>query len=74
MLTSIVKSIRDSFRKLYMENKWRKANTHNFTKAGRIFPISIVMVGMNTYGVINVHYYKQKAESLIIWFLLLNCR
>ena len=37
-----------------IRKKWGRANTHNGTKMGNIFPIESVQVGNCTYGVLNV--------------------
>ena len=39
--------------------KWRKANSHNFTKAKSMFNIDEVIVGKGTYGDLNVLNYNK---------------
>ncbi|MFM5038897.1 CatB-related O-acetyltransferase [Aeromonas veronii] len=45
---------------------WRKLNNSNHTVAGNIFPIHLVRVGSNSYGVVNIRYWKHPKEGLSI--------
>lgn len=45
---------------------WRNLNNSNYTVAGNIFPINLVRVGSNSYGVVNVRYWKHPKEGLSI--------
>lgn len=48
------------------QRKWRKQNGHNYTKAGRLFPIEKVTVGNYTYGTLNIVSYENSDEQLTI--------
>lgn len=45
---------------------WRKKNSHNETLVSEYCPIECVTVGKETYGMLNVHWYGQKEERLMI--------
>lgn len=55
-----------NIRLLSFQERWRKNNSHNATSAGNIFPEYVVSVDNNTYGVLNIHYYKDPKERLVI--------
>lgn len=48
------------------QREWRERNSHNYTKAGRIFPIEKVKVGNYSYGTLNVVSYDNMDENLLI--------
>ena len=55
---------RGSFYRKYRQNKWRKANLHNFTEAGeRAFDFAKVKVGKGTYGVINLFQFDYNSTG-----------
>lgn len=62
----LLREFRDHIKLLKFQEEWRKNNSHNSTEAGRVFPQNVVSVGDKTYGVLNVHYYKQPEEALSI--------
>lgn len=47
------------FKLAWFQVKWRKANKHNHTGVGTVFPIEIVNIGRNTYGTINAYYFPE---------------
>ena len=46
--------------------QWRKKNPCNFTKMGKVFDISKVNVGVNTYGDINLFNFEKSNAKLAI--------
>jgi acetyltransferase-like isoleucine patch superfamily enzyme len=48
------------------KESWRKNNIHNFTEAKTEFNSSIVSVGKNSYGYLNVISYGVTGEKLVI--------
>lgn len=51
---------------LLFKRKWRKSNLKNETIAGTVFPVNKVIVGDYTYGVLNVHYFGNPREKLLV--------
>ena len=51
---------------LLFKRKWRKSNLKNETIAGTVFPVDKVIVGDYTYGVLNVHYFGNPREKLLV--------
>lgn len=66
VIKNILRECRTQFQLLKFQEKWRSCNQKNFSVAGNIFPMDVVEVGEKTYGTLNVHYYKQDAERLMI--------
>lgn len=66
ILKQLAKNVKKYFRILVFQDKWRKQNSNNSTKAGNIFPIDKVSIGKHTYGTLNVHCYNQPEEHLSI--------
>ena len=66
VIKKLLREFRDHIRLLKFQEEWRENNSHNSTEAGRLFPQTVVSVGEKTYGVLNVHYYKQPGEMLRI--------
>lgn len=66
VLKALLREWRDHIRLLKFKEKWRQSNPGNSTTAGTVFPPDVVTVGDHTYGTLNVHYYKQPEEHLII--------
>lgn len=62
MLNKIVRIFK--FKKFKLE--WRKSNSHNFTYPTSIFPMQKVEVGNFTYGNLDVRYFGNKNEKLVI--------
>lgn len=52
------------FRKNYKE--WKKRNSHNHTEIQRCVPIEQIVIGKETYGMINVRLYSNKKNYLRI--------
>jgi virginiamycin A acetyltransferase len=54
----VLRSIVRNYTKLQFDRKWRKLNPHNITVAGeRMFPLRVVSVGKDTYGMLNIYSY-----------------
>lgn len=80
ILKQLVKNAKRYIEKIAFQDKWRKRNTDNSTKAGTIFPVDKVSIGKHTYGTLNIHYYNQPEEYLSVgaycsiadntWFML----
>lgn len=66
MIKQFFRDLRKYFRLVKFKDKWRKLNPHNKTIANSLFPIQKVKVGKFTYGILNVHYYKNNNEFLNI--------
>lgn len=58
---------------------WRKRNRHNYTEMANDFPLSMVKVGKNSYGSLNVLSFVRRSYLIIgnfvsiapnVWFLL----
>lgn len=53
--------------KLYIfKYKWRLKNKHNYTNAMNRFPIDVVSIGNASYGPIDIHYFENKSEKLVV--------
>ncbi|WP_199728482.1 DapH/DapD/GlmU-related protein [Cohnella faecalis] len=50
LLTGFLRTTLEPIRFFLFQKKWRRANFHNFTVAGRRFPLDRVIVGKATYG------------------------
>lgn len=48
------------------QEKYRKTNQHNFTRAINIFSLNKVIVGKGTYGAIKIREFKIPKEQLVI--------
>lgn len=48
-----------------LKKKWRKCNKHNFTRINSIVDFSVIKIGNNTYGTINVLSNGNNAKVLI---------
>lgn len=62
----MISKILHCFSLLKFKIVWRKLNGSNHTVAGNIFPINTVRVGNNSYGVVNVRYWRHPKEGLSI--------
>jgi virginiamycin A acetyltransferase len=64
----VLRSIIRNYTKLQFNRKWRKLNPHNITVAGeRMFPLSVVTVGKDTYGMLNIYsYFADSSPRLVI--------
>ncbi|MEZ8278272.1 CatB-related O-acetyltransferase [Vibrio cyclitrophicus] len=63
---TILKDIRNYFRKVRLRVEWRQLNSHNFTEANTVSNIDNIYVGRNTYGTLNVLDYTDDNHSLVI--------
>lgn len=48
------------------KKRWRKLNAHNFTNINTIVPFDIIKVGKMSYGPLNVFYWGNSSEKLLI--------
>lgn len=48
------------------QSKWRKSNSHNFTRAGNLFPHDKVKVGNASYGTLNLYFFGSAEERIEI--------
>lgn len=65
----IIRMLKDFYHYLKLirfQEKYRKVNSHNFTRAINIFPLSKVSIGKGTYGAIKVREFKRPEEQLEI--------
>lgn len=69
---SVIKYLWDSTiygaRLTAFQDKWRKNNRDNLTRAGGFFPANKVSVGHHTYGTLNIVSYDNTDEKLEIGF------
>lgn len=56
----------DRLKLLIFSFKWQRYNKHNFTYPNCLYPISMVNVGKQTYGPINLKYYGREDAKLSI--------
>lgn len=66
VIKRVIKDVRKYLELVRFQEKWRKSNPENSTRAGNIFPIEKVQVGKHSYGILNVHSYNQEDEHLSI--------
>lgn len=62
----MINSLIQKFKLRKFKSYWRKTNSHNFTYPISIFPIEKVKIGNFTYGNIDIRYFGNKEEKLII--------
>lgn len=66
ILKKMIEKMNGSFKLYVFKYEWKHKNHHNHTDADNLFPIDKVSVGINTYGSLNVSYYGNTKEKLII--------
>lgn len=66
MISEILKDIIRYIKLIIFKSRWKKNNQHNNTIPVTVFPIDKVDVGYKTYGKLNVSYYGNENEKLII--------
>ncbi|WP_461206046.1 CatB-related O-acetyltransferase [Clostridium sp. DL1XJH146] len=49
-----------------LNSKWRKLNSHNYTRANSLFTLEKVHIGKETYGLLNIVDYENLNEKLTI--------
>ncbi|HEO8419441.1 TPA: CatB-related O-acetyltransferase [Yersinia enterocolitica] len=54
------------FKRYLQRKRWRKLNLHNETNATSLFPLDVVKVGKCTYGSLDVVYFNNDNERLVI--------
>lgn len=65
----IIRMLKDFYHYLKLikfQKKYRKVNSHNFTRAINIFPLDKVEIGKGTYGAIKVRGFERPEEKLSI--------
>jgi virginiamycin A acetyltransferase len=66
-LKALIDKVKNKYIFTSMSYAWRKINRHNKTFAGNYFPIDVVSVGNNSYGLLNVKSFcKEAGEKLEI--------
>lgn len=58
--------IKLKFKLYFMNRKWRKKNSHNFTNLSKLCDINKLKVGNKTYGELNVYSWGSEGEALEI--------
>lgn len=58
-------SVKKRFKCYYARRKWRKINSHNETYMGEYFDSSVVSVGKETYGLINIISHNLDSKLII---------
>lgn len=66
MIKSILRKIKNIFKLKMFKINWRKRNNNNYTTAENKFPVEKVFVGKYTYGQLNIRYFGNPNEKLII--------
>ena len=65
-LKLLLHDIKHYFKLIRFRSDWRRKNAHNRTNVAGIFPISLVEVGRDTYGILNIHHFETDCEKLVI--------
>ena len=66
LLRIMLSRTKQSIKEIIFHYKWRKQNSHNFTRPGNVFNINKVTVDTGSYGMLNVLEYGHTFERLTI--------
>lgn len=62
----IIRDLKKYIQLKMFQSQWEICRGDNYTQAGTIFPINKVRIGKGTYGTLNIHYYNQPEEKIVI--------
>lgn len=63
----VIRTIVRVYLKVAFQKQWRCLNRHNETVAGNIFPVEIVSVGKESYGMLNIQSFSpESGEKLVV--------
>lgn len=69
MIKNVIRNLLFNFKLIKLKIKWRKVNSNNYTNLNNIpniFPIEKVTVGKYSYGPLNITYFGNENEKLVI--------